>query len=96
MVYSGSAKMVYFHDWSRSSFKSQVGSMLDHSTNFYFMSNRDTDFEKLLVHDLLALTLVYADLVSVLNEDEYRPSQTISNKYRSIGRDHWNLWVTST
>lgn len=62
---------------------------------FYFKNKDDATFEEMLIYDLLALVLIYADCIALINGDEHVPSIIISSEYGSMTPEEWNDWLRS-
>ena len=60
------------------------------------MTNKNSIFDDLLVQDLLALVLIYADVVSMINLDEFTPSSTLKLEYKGKASAQWNMWLAKS
>ena len=82
LCFSGSLKQAFFLDWSSSCYQNGAKTRINNLPQYYFMTKKNTDFDELLIHDLLALVLIYADIVTMINLDEHTPSSTLRLEYK--------------
>ena len=71
VAYCPSRKQTYFLDWSGSCSSNGTSNRLKSSTRFYYESKDQMAFNDLLIADLLALVVIYADLVQKVNSEQY-------------------------
>lgn len=93
ICYASQSKQAIFMDWSRSCTSNGVGQRLQYRGRYYFKNNRKTSFSELLVSDILAFMLVYADLVAELNRQVMVPSCAIREQWDQTTPAGWNSWL---
>ena len=93
VVYAGVDKECKFLNWSYSCTPIGVKIRLQNPNHYYFKVKIKADFEELIISDLLAFTLIYADLVGQLNSFGQRPSWQLQSEWHKHTNDEWNGWL---
>ena len=81
IVYSKQMNLVYFLDWCYASYPGALLCRLRNHSRNYFKSKFNAIFEKLMIDDFLALTLVYADVTKVYRCLKTAPSTAVQTTF---------------
>ena len=93
MAYSTLTKRTYFLYWDYACSLDGIDQRLHSSNHYYFQLNQKSSFQDLIISDLLALMLVYADLVAELNKQSLVPSLVIKTVWNQLAASDWDTWL---
>ena len=96
VTYSGLTDHAYFLDWAFSCTADTIKSRISNPSKYYFKTTRLSTFEDLKFADLLALSLIYADMIAVQREHRTKPSEVLRKEYKSRSSSEWNDYITRT
>lgn len=77
IVFAGVNKMVFFLNWAHACREQSTEGQAHNPSKYYFKTKKGASFDDLVIDDLLAMLLVYADCLAAMNQSEVFPSSLL-------------------
>ena len=93
IIYSGSGRETYFINWSHSCSSDGIKGRVVNTQRYYYKIKKTSTFDDLVVADMFALLLIFADITAKKSQRQFIPSCNFYDEFTSKSPPDYNEWV---
>ena len=96
IIYSGYDRATYFINWSHSCSSVGIQGRVVNTQRYYYNIKKTSTFDELVMSDVFALLLIFADITARFNNQHFIPSCNFMDEYKAKSPADYNEWVLSS